>query len=413
MLAEIITIGDEILIGQIVDTNSAWLGQQLSMLGIKVNKITSLSDQKKEILRGVEQAIEKHDIVIVTGGLGPTKDDITKHTLAELFNTKLVLNELVLNDVAEMFASFGKPVTELNRKQAEVPENCIVLRNKKGTAPGMAWKIGQKLLFSLPGVPFEMKWLFENEVSPLIKLTFQLPVIVHQTILTQGIGESALADLIEDWENKLPENIKLAYLPSPGMVRLRLSAYGNNETELKNLIKNEELKLLPLIGIHHFGYNDDTLETVVSKLLLEKAKSLSLAESCTGGSISHKITSVPGCSVFYKGGIVSYSNTLKQDFLGVLNKTIIENGVVSEPVVNEMLIGAQKAFKTDYTLAVSGIAGPDGGTPEKPVGTVWIGVMGPNYKNIKQFRFGNDRKLNIERASLTALNMLRLALLEE
>jgi nicotinamide-nucleotide amidase len=413
MLAEIITIGDEILIGQIIDTNSAWLGQQLSLLGIKVNKITSLSDQKSEILSGIESAIQNHQLVIITGGLGPTKDDITKHTLAAFFNTQLVLNQDVLQDVTDMFASFGRPVTEINRKQAEVPENCITLRNKRGTAPGMAWNLNDKLIFSLPGVPFEMKWLFENEAIPLIKSTFKLPSIVHQTILTQGIGESALADLIEAWENELPQNIKLAYLPSPGMVRLRLSAYGDNETSLQHQVKIEQDKLLPLIGVHHFGFNEDTLEGNVAKLFVTKKRTLAIAESCTGGNISHKITTVPGCSVFYKGGFVSYANEIKLDYLNVKPETINRYGAVSKEVVSEMLNGAHQFFKCDYIVAVSGIAGPDGGTEEKPVGLVWIGVLGPNYFNIKQFRFGNDRKLNIERASLTALNMLRLALLNE
>jgi nicotinamide-nucleotide amidase len=413
MLAEIITIGDEILIGQIIDTNSAWLGQQLSLLGIKVNKISSLSDHKPEILRGVDNALQNHQLVIITGGLGPTKDDITKHTLATFFNTKLVLNEEVLQDVTDMFASFGRPVTELNRKQAEVPENCITLRNKRGTAPGMAWKINDKLVFSLPGVPFEMKWLFENEAIPLIKSTFKLSSIVHQTILTQGIGESALADLIENWENQLPDNIKLAYLPSPGMVRLRLSAYGENETLLKQQIQILQDKLLPLIGTHHFGFNEDTLEGNVAKLFVSKKRTLAIAESCTGGSIAHKITSVPGCSVFFKGGVVSYDNEIKLNYLNVNPETLNRFGAVSKEVVSEMLNGAYQFFKCDYIVAVSGIAGPDGGSDEKPVGLVWIGVLGPNDITIKQFRFGNDRKLNIERASLTALNMLRLALLNE
>jgi len=413
MNAEIITIGDEILIGQIIDTNSAWLGQQFSALGIRINKITSVSDRADEIEKSVHQAIENHSIVIITGGLGPTKDDLTKHTLVKFFNTTLVLSNEVLEDVTALFASLGKTVTELNRQQAMVPENCKVLRNKKGTAPGMAWNINEKLIVSLPGVPYEMKWLFENEVTPLIKSLYALPAIEHLSILTQGIGESTLAERIEEWENNLPDNVKLAYLPAAGAVRLRLSAYGKDNTKLAELNKALADKVMPFLGNHFYGYNNDTLESVIADLFFKNKKTLGIAESCTGGNVAHKITRIAGCSSFFKGGFVTYSNELKISLLEVEENTLDQYGAVSKQVVEQMLLGVKKKLNIDYAIAVSGVAGPGGGTIEKPVGLVWIGILSPENQFIKEFNFGNDRLLNIERATLTALNLLRLALLNK
>lgn len=413
MNAFIITIGDEILIGQIVDTNSAWLGQQFSALGIKVHKIVSVSDNSDEIKNTLSFALNESDIIIITGGLGPTKDDLTKHTLASFFNAQLVLNSEVLKDITDLFASLGKSVTELNRLQAMVPDNCIVLRNKRGTAPGMAWLFNGKLVVSLPGVPYEMKSLFEQSVIPLINQNFQLPAIEHLTLLTQGIGESALAEKISVWEENLPANVKLAYLPSVGMVKLRLSAYGTNKEELVQLTKSLANQVIPLLGNHFFGYNNQTLEEVVANFFFKSGKTLALAESCTGGAISSKITKISGCSSFYKGGIVSYANEIKENVLGVNKQTLQKYGAVSKQVVEEMLIGIKNLFNTDYAVAVSGIAGPLGGTSEKPVGTVWIGVMASDYQDIKEYKFGNDREINIERAALTALNRLRIALLNK
>lgn len=412
MLAEIVTIGDEILIGQIVDTNSAWMGTVLSDSGIKVHQITSVSDNREHILTALKEASQHADLILITGGLGPTRDDITKHTLCEYFNTKLRLDENVLEDVTAMFKRFGRGVTDINRKQAEVPENCIPLRNKNGTAPGMWFEEKGKVYVSMPGVPFEMKGLMTDEVLPRLKKKFTLPVIMHKNVLTQGIGESMLAEKIADWETSLAqEDIKLAYLPSSSMVRLRLTTSGKEATVLKEKIDRKISELQKIAGEHIFGYDNETLEGIIGKLLLQKKETLSTAESCTGGSIAHRVISVPGSSAYFKGAIVAYDYEIKTNELGVSKEILKKYGAVSQEVVELMAANGRKKLNTTYCIAVSGIAGPDGGTEEKPVGTVWIAIATPNKVFSKRFQFGGDRERNIVVTGLTALNLLRKEIL--
>lgn len=414
MLAEIITIGDEILIGQIVDTNSAWMGEQLNLTGIKVHQITSVSDNAEHIIKALDEAKSRVDIILITGGLGPTKDDLTKHTLVSYFNTKLRFDEDVFQHVKALFARFGREVTGVNRMQAEVPESCTVIHNANGTAPGMWFEENEKVFVSMPGVPYEMKKMMSAEILPRLKKKYSLPTIVHRTVLTQGIGESFLSEIIAEWENSLAEkNIKLAYLPAPGMVRLRLSALGKDETALRKSVEDKVHELEKLISQHIYGYEKDTLEQIVGRLLKEKKQTLSLAESCSGGLIAHMITSVPGSSFYFFGGVVSYSNESKTNQLGVKKETLENHGAVSEETIIEMAIGAKQKFNTDWAVATSGIAGPDGGSAEKPVGTVWIAVAGPDGVKAKKFQFGGDRERNISVTAITALNMLRKQLLVE
>jgi nicotinamide-nucleotide amidase len=412
MLAEIITIGDEILIGQIVDTNSAWMGEQLNLAGIKVHQITSVSDNAEHIVKALDEAKSRVDLILITGGLGPTKDDITKHTLVTYFNTSLRFDEEVHQHVKALFARFGREVTGVNLKQAEVPESCTVIHNANGTAPGMWFDHDGKVFVSMPGVPYEMKKMMGAEILPRLKQKYSLPTIVHRTVLTQGIGESFLSEIIADLENSLAEkNIKLAYLPSPGMVRLRLSASGNDETTLRKTVQEKVEELNKLIPQHIYGYEKDTLEQIVGRLLKEKKQTLSLAESCSGGLIAHLVTSVPGSSAYFMGGVVSYSYESKTNMLGVTTETLEKFGAVSEEVVTQMAEGARKEFKTDWAVSASGIAGPDGGMEGKPVGTVWIAVAGPTGVKAKKFQFGGDRERNIAVTAITALNMLRKQLL--
>jgi len=412
MLAEIITIGDEILIGQIVDTNSAWMGEQLNLAGIKVHQITSVSDNAEHIVKALDEAKSRADIILITGGLGPTKDDITKHTLVKYFNTSLRFDDEVYQHVKALFARFGIEVTEINKKQAEVPESCTVIHNANGTAPGMWFKKDGKIFISMPGVPYEMKKMMGNEIIPRLKEKFSLPTIVHRTVLTQGIGESFLSEIIADLENSLTEkNIKLAYLPSPGMVRLRLTTSGDDENALLNSVNSKIEELKKLIPQHIYGYEKDTLEQIVGTLMREKKQTLSLAESCSGGLIAHLITSVSGSSEYFMGSVVSYSYESKTNLLGVTKEMLEKFGAVSEEVVVQMALGANKTFKTDWAVSASGIAGPGGGMEGKPVGTVWIAVAGPGGVKAKKFQFGGDRERNISVTAITALNMLRKLLL--
>jgi len=416
MTAEIITIGDEILIGQVIDTNSAFIAQQLNLSGIAVKQISSVSDNKEHILKALDEAAQRAQLILITGGLGPTKDDITKHTLSQYFNSGWRLDEEVLKHVEFLFNSRGLQVTPINRKQAEVPDNCTVIVNANGTAPGMWFEKDLKVFVSMPGVPYEMKAMMLNEVIPRLKIKFKLPVIVHKTILTQGIGESFLADLIEDWENSLALHaIKLAYLPSPGMVRLRLSLSGTDEKQLNEVVDAKIRELQSLISQYIYGYETygeepPTLGTIIGKLLRKQHKTLATAESCTGGYIAHLITKVAGSSDYYKGSVVSYTNDIKVLELGIKEANIINYGAVSSQVVEAMAAGIKHKFNTDYAIATSGIAGPTGGTAELPVGTIWIAVATANGVFSEKFLFGNNRERNIERASLAALNMLRKAI---
>jgi nicotinamide-nucleotide amidase len=406
MLAEIITIGDEILIGQIVDTNSAWMAQKLNEEGIRVKQISSVSDDRQHILTALAEAATRADIIFITGGLGPTKDDITKQTLAEYFNVKLVLNGDALNNVLNIFKRYNRPLLEVNRKQAEVPENCEIILNNNGTAPGMWFNIDGKIYVSMPGVPFEMKYMMEETVIPKLKTTLKLPVIIHKTILTVGEGESFLAEKIADIESDLPANIKLAYLPKMGQVRLRLSAYSDGETSLNDKLEEFASRIVERVGHNVVAQDDIPLEKVILNHMADNGLTLSVAESCTGGYVSHLITQHEGSSQFFLGGAVTYSNDLKENVLGVKNETLYQFGAVSQETVTEMVEGALRQFKSDYALAITGIAGPGGGTHEKPVGTVWIAVANANKTVVKKFTFGNKRLQNIERSAVAAFFML-------
>jgi nicotinamide-nucleotide amidase len=413
MIAEIITIGDEILIGQIVDTNSAWMAQKLNLAGIKVKQISSVSDDRQHILEALNESKNRADLILITGGLGPTKDDITKKTLAEYFNSGYRLDQEALENVKRIFLKYKAPLLEINIKQAEVLDNCITLLNLNGTAPGMWIEHQGKVFVSMPGVPFEMMYMMEEQVIPKIKQAFNLPVILHHTILTAGIGESILAERIESVEDSLPEHIKLAYLPKLGTVRVRLSGNGQNEEILKNEISVYSKRIVEKVHEFVIAENDTPIEKVILDFMAARNLSLSVAESCTGGYISHQITQHPGSSMVFLGGAVTYSNSLKISILGVSEKTLNNFGAVSEETVKEMSEGAKSAFLSDYSIAVSGVAGPDGGTIEKPVGTVWIAVTGKTKTITKTYNFGNKRTQNIERSGTTALTLLYKLMKEE
>jgi len=415
MLAEIITIGDEILIGQIVDTNSAWMARQLNDIGIRIKQISSVSDDRVHILNALKEAAGRAELILITGGLGPTKDDITKKTLCEYFGVGLVMNEGALANVERIFMRLRGTLTELlevNRQQALVPENCEVIQNKNGTAPCMWFNEGGKIYVSLPGVPHEMMYLMEGDILPKLKATFKLPAIVHHTILTVGEGESYLANRIADIEDSLPAHIKLAYLPKLGQVRLRLSGYGENEAVLKAEVKTYADKIVGRVKNAVVAEKDIPLEKAILNQMEKKGLTLSVAESCTGGYISQLFTLHPGSSKVFLGGGVTYSNGLKQQILGVKAETLAQFGAVSEETAREMVEGALRNFKSDYAIAVTGIAGPDGGSPEKPVGTVFIAVANINKTFAKKLTFGNKRQQNIERSAIAALNMLNTLLNE-
>jgi nicotinamide-nucleotide amidase len=406
MLAEIITIGDEILIGQIVDTNSAWMAQQLNLIGIKVKQVTSISDDADHIVEALAFAQNRAKVILITGGLGPTKDDITKYTLARYFNMGFRRDEETLKHIEGIFERLKRPMIDLNRQQADVPDGCTVIQNKNGTAPCMWFESDGNIIVCMPGVPFEMMYLMQDEILPRLKNAYKLPFIVHKTILTANIGESFLATEIESIENNLPPHIKLAYLPKLGQVRLRLSATGEDEQLLINEVEQSAQLIINKIRPYVVAENDIALEKAVLDMMEGKGLTLSTAESCTGGYIAHLITKHPGSSVVYKGGAVVYSNDLKQSVLGVSKTTLESYGAVSEPTVREMAQGALDHFKTDYAVSVSGIAGPGGDTPDKPVGTVWIAVASKQGIVSKLFKFGNKRVQNIERSASAALMMI-------
>ncbi len=414
MKAEIITIGDEILIGQIVDTNSAWISEQLNMHGIDVYQITSVHDDHGQILKALADAESRADLILITGGLGPTKDDITKKALCAYFECGLVINELVLEQVTGMLTRRHIKMNQLNKDQALVPEKCTVLPNTTGTAPGMWFEKNNVIFVSMPGVPFEMEYLMEKEVFPRLQGKGKVRSIYHQTVLIHGIPESMLAELIEAWEVALPPFIKLAYLPSAFMIRLRLSAYGEDPAGLKDEIAAQIEKLKMIVPSKNiFGYNQDTMAGVTGRLLIGSNATVGVAESCTGGYIAHLITSNPGSSAYFKGGIVAYANEVKISVLGVKAETLAAHGAVSREVAVEMAYGAKKILQTDYAVATTGIAGPDGGTPEKPVGMVWIAVAGKHNLVAECYNFANNRERNIIRSAQTAMNMLRQLVIDE
>lgn len=411
MFAEIITIGDELLIGQVVNTNASWLAQQLSEAGIFVKQITSIADKKEDIITALSDAENRADVILITGGLGPTKDDITKTTLCDFFQRQLIFDESVYEHIKSMFKNRGFIMNKLNRDQALIPDNCKVIPNNYGTAPGMWFEQNQKIVVSMPGVPFEMKAMISDFIIPKLSERFSSQKLFYKTVLTQGVGESMLASKIESWESSLPENVKLAYLPQPGIVRLRISITEENELLSHQIIESEIEKLKQIIPNEIFGYNEDTLESVVGNLLQQKKLTVSTAESCTGGYIAHLITSIPGCSNYFKGSTVAYANEIKENVLTVSKKILEEKGAVSEEVVLEMAEGARKLFNTDFAIATSGIAGPDGGTEDKPVGTTWIAISSAKKSFAVKYNMGDHRQRNIRRTAITALNLLRKELI--
>ena len=411
--ASIITIGDELLIGQTVDTNSAFIGQELNKIGIWVKTRIAVGDVMEDILQALTEESKNSQIIIITGGLGPTADDITKPALCTYFNASLVVNEDALQNVKDIFTRLNRPLIEHNLKQAEVPDNCTVLTNKRGTAPGMWFEKDGVVYVSLPGVPHEMKGLMESSVLPRLKEHFTLPAILHRTLLLAGKGESEVAELLRDFEPALPHHIKLAYLPAYGMVRLRLTGKSSDRVQLESELEQQFSHLKELVKEWQVADEDISIEQAVSQLLKNKGKTLATAESCTGGYIAHLITSNSGSSQFFYGTVVSYANEVKKDLLGVEESTLNEFGAVSEQTVSEMAAGALKALKTDYAIATSGIMGPEGGSPEKPVGTVWIAIAGPKGIRASKHFFRFDRQRNIALAAVTALNLLRKYLLEE
>ncbi|WP_310557177.1 CinA family nicotinamide mononucleotide deamidase-related protein [Flavobacterium sp.] len=408
MKATIVTVGDEILIGQIVDTNSGIIAKSLDKIGISVYEMRSITDDKNHILKTLSSLQNKVDIVIITGGLGPTKDDITKKTLCEYFEDELVSDSKVLDHVTQLIEHyFKRPITQLNKDQALVPSKCEVLFNQLGTAPGMWMQKENTVFISLPGVPYEMKYLMKNEVIPKLIAKFERPFIIHKTLLTYGVGESLLAERIENWEDNLPEMIKLAYLPSPGRVRLRLTARGKEEELLQNELKIQIEKLQPLISDCLVGFEEDeTIEVVLGRLLTEKTLTIATAESCTGGKIASKITSVSGSSNYFKGSVVSYATEAKIDVLGVSQDLINQHSVVSAAVVEEMALKAQEIFKTDFAIATTGNAGPNKGDADAEIGTVFIAIATPKGVFSEEFNFGQPREKVIDRTVNKGLEII-------
>ncbi|HZL11171.1 MAG TPA: competence/damage-inducible protein A [Prolixibacteraceae bacterium] len=412
MKAELITIGDEILIGQIVDTNSAWMGQQLNLHGIEVYQVTSVHDSHEHILKAIAEAEGNADLVLITGGLGPTKDDITKKVLCDYFQTELVYHPEVFEHVRSLLSSRSVIVNQMNSDQALLPASCTVLHNSAGTASGMWFERNNTIFVSMPGVPFEMEAIMTEEVFPRLEKLGNTQSIVHKTILTSGLPESMLAEKIEQWESALPDFIKLAYLPSPMMVRLRLSGYGTDQSALEAEIEQQVRKLMMIIPESIFGFDDENMGIVIGRMLVQSSKTLAIAESCTGGNIAHFLTSNSGSSAYFKGGVVAYSNEIKNRLLDVPMELIETYGAVSPQVAEAMALGAQKVLNADYSIATTGIAGPDGGTEDKPVGTVWIAVAGPSGVKSKKYVFRHNRERNIIRTTHTSLNMLRTFITE-
>jgi nicotinamide-nucleotide amidase len=410
--AEIISIGDELLIGQVVNTNASWMGEQLFAAGIALRRVTTIGDSEDDISDALDGAIDRAQFVFLTGGLGPTSDDITKPLLCKYFGVELVWNQDAFNQVEALFVRRGMGVTERNRQQAMLPANCVPIANFNGTSPGMWFEHQGSIIVSMPGVPFEMKPMFVNEVIPRIRSLVAGSNYLFRTVMTTGAGESAIAERLQKFESDLPEGFKLAYLPQPGIVRLRLGASGRNRQHLLQTLNNKVSELVSLIPDLVYGFDDEMPEETVSRLLKEHQLTLSLAESCTGGYLSHLLTSLPGSSAIFKGSIVAYANQTKTSILGINESLIVDHGAVSQQVAIAMAEGARIRLQSDYALGITGIAGPDGGTAEKPVGTVWIALAGPSGTEAQQFLFGDKRDRNIRRSALAALNMLRKVLQE-
>lgn len=410
MQAEIISIGDELLIGQTINTNASWIGAELAALGIAVKWVVTIADDRRAILDSIDTAMKRSRLVIVTGGLGPTKDDITKHTLCEYFETVLEINQEALERITEMFRRRNRPMLETNVQQAALPKACEVIHNFHGTASGMWFEKHGSVLVSLPGVPYEMKGLMQDTLLRRFRERFQVSSLYHRTILTTGIGESFIADKMADWENRIrAAGLGLAYLPSPGMVKLRItSARGEQDAPAIAGYFEELRQAMPY---HVYGEETDTLPGVVGKLLRERGQTAGTVESCTGGGIANAVIAVAGASDYFAGGLVTYSNELKQKLAGVKAETLMSHGAVSEETVREMAEGGLKALNVDYCMAVSGVAGPDGGTETKPVGYVWISVATKEKTVARQFNFGDKREFNIQMSIFAALNLLRSVLL--
>lgn len=414
MKATIVTIGDEILIGQIIDTNSGYIAKSLDRIGVETHELLSISDNKQHILETLEKLQNKVDFVIITGGLGPTKDDITKHTFCEYFEDTLVVNQDVQAHVIELIEKvMNRPASQMNKDQALVPSKCQVLFNKVGTAPGMWIKKEDTVYISLPGVPYEMKYIVENEIIPKIVKEYERPYIIHKTIMTYGQGESLVAERIEDWENSLPEFVKLAYLPSPGRVRLRLTARGKDKELLESTINSKVDSLAKLIGDIIVGFDEDeTIAVVLGRQLTKNNLTIAVAESCTGGKIAQELTAVPGASNYFRGGIVSYASDTKVSMLEVSEETIAQFSVVSAEVATEMVLGVQKVMKSDYAIATTGNAGPSKGDADASVGTVFIAIATPNGVLVEEFNFGQPREKVIDRSVNKAFEMLQKEILK-
>ena len=410
MVAELISIGDELLIGQTINTNASWLGSELALQGIQVKWGTTISDDKEDILSTVDQALSRAQLVIITGGLGPTKDDITKHTLVEYFDTELVIDPTVLGKIQEYFRLRGREMLEVNTMQAALPKSCTIIPNNHGTASGMWFEKNGSILISLPGVPYEMKGLMKDFLLEKIQNHFQTKALYHKTILTTGIGESFLAETMAEWESRIRElGLGLAYLPSPGLVKLRISSYrGKIDAPVIQGFFEEIEEKLPQ---HVFGYENDTLPEVIGKLLLQAGKNLGTVESCTGGGVANAIVSIPGSSAYFQGNLTTYSYELKTKLAGVKVETLAKFGAVSEETVAEMAIGGREKLGVDYCISISGVAGPDGGTPDKPVGTVWMAVALEGDCITKKINLGDNRERNIQMTIFASLNMLRNVLL--
>lgn len=409
ILAELLTIGDEILFGQIVDTNAQWMSVALDQVGIRVIRKTTVGDQEQEILTALAEAENRADIILITGGLGPTSDDLTKPCLAKYFGCELKIHEEALAEVTEFFVSRGRELTEINRQQAALPVCCTKITNVIGTAPGMWFEKNGKVFMSMPGVPHEMKRMMTERVIPKLQQTFQTPTILHQVIRTVGVGESVLAEKVSAWEKQLPEHIKLAYLPSLGEVKLRLTAIGDSKEKLKADLEVQTASVKPIIGDYVYGYGEESLEEAIGKILRAKKLTLSIAESCTGGYLSHLVTSVPGSSDYFLGSMVPYAYEIKMRQLGVKPEVLEKNGAVSEPTIVEMANIVRAKFNTDIGVATSGIAGPGGATPDKPVGLVWIAYSDKHHTVTRKLMLSKDRMINIRMASVAVLNLIRLS----
>lgn len=406
MIADIITIGDEILIGQIVDTNSAWLGKELSKIGINIHQIISISDNRNAIIETVNASIQQADIIFITGGLGPTNDDITKHTLCKMFDGELILNNDALKNIANFLKLRNYPMNENNHNQALLPSTAQYIPNYNGTASGMWFERNGKIVISMPGVPYEMTRMMSESIIPKLKKQFQLPYILHKTIIVNNIAESVLAEMLADWELNLPQNIKLAYLPAPGFVKLRLSTQGDNN-DLLNQQVNQQIQLLRnIIPNNILSETEEPIDAIVAQLLKENNLTLATAESCTGGGIAHTITSRAGSSAYFKGSVVSYCDEIKEKILSVPEYEIQQHTAVSQNVVKYMAENVRKMFNTDFGISTSGIAGPTGGTDEIPVGTIWMAVASAKGTTCKCYKFGNDRHDNMQRAINAVLSML-------